>query len=147
MRINRALLRVSVVLVPSDSPSALERVVRWIPPLLIAIAIYLGSSLPPGEVPGRLLVIHDKVAHFIEYYVLAGALVPAVRASWRSQGSMIAVAAAVLAATLFGVTDELHQLFVPGRDASAYDLLADAVGAFCGAGTTAWLTLRIRGGE
>jgi VanZ family protein len=38
------------------------------------------------------------------------------------------VVAAVLIATLFGITDEFHQSFV-GRDATASDWLADTVGA------------------
>jgi VanZ family protein len=35
-----------------------------------------------------------------------------------------------LAVILWGVSDEIHQYFVPGRDSSVRDLLADAVG-FC----------------
>jgi len=33
----------------------------------------------------------------------------------------------------YGITDELHQYFVPGRTASAFDLLVDAAGAFLAA--------------
>jgi VanZ family protein len=43
--------------------------------------------------------------------------------TWRT-----AVLAASLA-TLYGVTDEIHQHFVPPRQAEAFDLLADAAGA------------------
>ena len=39
------------------------------------------------------------------------------------------VGLAVLLATLYGVTDEGHQWFVPGRTAEVADLVADAVGA------------------
>ena len=34
---------------------------------------------------------------------------------------------------LYGITDELHQYFVPGRDCSIFDLTADAIGGFSGA--------------
>ena len=33
---------------------------------------------------------------------------------------------------LYGVSDEYHQLFVPGREASAYDLLFDVIGGLGG---------------
>lgn len=40
--------------------------------------------------------------------------------------------AAIVLATLYGVSDEFHQLFVPGRSADPYDVLADGVGATIG---------------
>ena len=35
-------------------------------------------------------------------------------------------------AFLYGLTDEIHQAFVPGRDASALDVMADGTGAMIG---------------
>jgi VanZ family protein len=35
-------------------------------------------------------------------------------------------------AGLYGLSDELHQLFVPGRDCSAFDLFIDLTGSFLG---------------
>ena len=37
--------------------------------------------------------------------------------------------AAVLVATLYGISDEAHQAFVPGRYPDRFDVLADCVGA------------------
>ena len=34
----------------------------------------------------------------------------------------------------YGMTDEFHQMFVPGRTSSIDDLFADTIGAFIGAG-------------
>lgn len=54
-----------------------------------------------------------------EYGVLAALLLRATRKAPLS----------LLIAGLYGVSDEVHQYFVPGRSASAYDALADVLGA------------------
>jgi hypothetical protein len=45
---------------------------------------------------------------------------------------MRAAVTCVLLAVAYGITDEFHQSFVPGRSAELYDLYADAVGAIVG---------------
>src|SRR5688500_43079 len=53
--------------------------------------------------------------------------------SWR------AVAGAIVISTLYGVSDEYHQLFVPGRSFDYFDIVADAIGSVAGAaGAGAW---------
>jgi VanZ family protein len=42
----------------------------------------------------------------------------------------------------YGVLDEVHQLYVPGRWADVYDVVADAIGATI---AMAWLRLRLGG--
>ncbi len=37
-----------------------------------------------------------------------------------------------LSATLYGISDEIHQSFVPFREADVADVIADTIGAFCG---------------
>lgn len=68
---------------------------------------------PPG------LWSFDKVIHMAEYGVLAALL---LRATQKARLSL-------LIAGLYGVSDEVHQYFVPGRSASPYDAIADVVGA------------------
>jgi VanZ family protein len=49
--------------------------------------------------------------------------------------------------TLYGVSDELHQLFVPGRNCDWHDVVADAAGSLLGAALgSALATRRRRGG-
>lgn len=66
----------------------------------------------------------DKVLHLVEYGVLAALL---LRATDKP-------ALSLLIAGLYGVSDEVHQYFVPGRSASVYDAIADVAGAglICG---------------
>ena len=57
---------------------------------------------------------------------VAGALAFALSATARP------VVYAALIAAAYGGTDEVHQMFVPRREPSALDLVADAVGAVAG---------------
>jgi VanZ family protein len=69
----------------------------------------------------------------VEYGILALFCYRAFR--WAT-GAVVARQAAVLAivtASVFGLTDEVHQLFVPFRESSWQDWLADTVGAVIGA--------------
>ena len=45
---------------------------------------------------------------------------------------------AVLLASLYGVSDEVHQAYVPGRSADMLDWVADTVGAGVGVGVAVW---------
>jgi VanZ family protein len=73
-----------------------------------------------------------KLAHATEYAVL-GALL--VRATGRT-GLAIALG------TLYAVSDEIHQTFVPGRMGSPVDVAIDAIGVACG--VVLWQTIRAR---
>ena len=59
---------------------------------------------------------------------------------WRGlRGRRRAALLAAALATAYGVTDEIHQMFVVGRTPSLTDALANALGAFAVAG---WVALR-----
>ena len=74
--------------------------------------------------------IPDVLTHGTAYGTLAFFMARAVGTSaWRSLGSSLLV---VAASTLYGVTDELHQAFVPGRHCDPWDVLKDFGGSLCG---------------
>jgi hypothetical protein len=108
-----------------------------------AWAIFWASSQPNPFpfLPGGLLS-SDKLLHAAAYAVLAGLAVGALART--RLGGLLAAAIAVLLAAAYGATDEWHQSFVPGRDADAADVAADAIGAVAGAGL-GLLILRGRG--
>ena len=59
--------------------------------------------------------------------------------SWR------AILAAVVISSLYGVSDEYHQLFVPGRSFDILDMVADTIGSIVGASALgAWSIIRRR---
>jgi VanZ family protein len=107
----------------------------WGPAIAWAALIFALSAQPSPPGPG--LSPLDKVAHFFAFGVLAALVARALAGSGLRARRAIAVAIAL--STLYGVSDELHQRSVPGRDADVFDLAADAAGACAGA--WAWYAL------
>ena len=104
---------------------------RWLPVVLFAALIFVGSSIPGDHIDPRV-GLHDKILHTCEYATFAFLLARAfgVRRWWW----------AIIAGALFGVSDELHQTFTPHRSGNDLgDMTADLVGSTIGA--TAWLLL------
>jgi len=71
----------------------------------------------------------DKIIHAIAYIPLGLLLYLSLRVSGVRAHLC---ATAFLLACIYGISDEIHQLFVPGRLASYGDVIADAVGALIG---------------
>ena len=108
----------------------------WLPAVLYAGMIFYMSSQshPEEQLPAFVLKdISDKVLHAVEY---AGLAVLCYRAFRWAAGPSVARQALVLAivtASIYGITDEVHQFFVPFRESSWLDWLADTAGAAVGA--------------
>ena len=113
----------------------MKRVVLWGPVALVMALIFTASSMSdPGTPPGGL---SDKASHVIAYAALGASLVRAL-AGGRSAGMTLRrVLQAALFATLYGLSDEIHQSFVPARTPEWLDLLADAAGGLSGAALVA----------
>jgi VanZ family protein len=95
----------------------------WLPVLAWATLIFALSSIPDlGTGLGGWDLALRKLAHAAEYAVL-GALL--VRATGRG-GLAFAIG------SLYAMSDELHQAFVPGRMGSPVDVAIDALGVACG---------------
>lgn len=73
-----------------------------------------------------------KNAHFLAYLVLGVLVINALRRSG-VVGSRIVVLALGFC-VLFAISDEVHQLFVPGRGGQVSDVLIDSAGASVGIG-------------
>ena len=105
----------------------------WLPVVAWAGLIFALSSIPDlGTGLGTWDLVLRKLAHAAEYAVL-GALL--VRATGRA-GLAFAVG------TLYAISDELHQSFVPGRLGSPVDVAIDAVGV--AVGIALWQSVRSR---
>ena len=82
-----------------------------------------GRSLAATDVP-----VSDKLLHVAAYLVLGAFALRATHGGVRELRGGPTVAAFLVTAG-YGVVDELHQFYVPGRIASVGDWIADALGA------------------
>ena len=100
---------------------------------------WLSSISRPPDLPGG---VSDKGAHGLLYFGLGVLLVRARAGGWRRPVTLGIAAAAIVVATLYGISDEIHQYFVPLRQMEVRDILADAIGASLAASALyAWSSL------
>jgi len=97
----------------------------WAPVAGFMGLLFLSSSRSTYIGAGR---VSDKLLHTLAYLVLGVLLQRAAHGGFRGLRAGPAIAA-VLVTAAYGLTDELHQIYVPGRIASVTDWLADVVGA------------------
>ena len=81
------------------------------------------------------------LAHLMAFAVLGAALLFALCDAVRPSARNVLVAFTI--AVLFGLSDEIHQAFVPDRTGQLQDLVVDTIGAAIGV-AAAWSWLRWR---
>ncbi len=99
------------------------------PMLLVMGAIFLLSHQPDDSFDLPSFPGADKLAHLIIYGTLAAAIIFAFAPETRQKKRWPLVGMVILIATLYGVSDEIHQSFIPGRSPDIIDVLADLAGA------------------
>ncbi|MFH1782294.1 MAG: VanZ family protein [Candidatus Omnitrophota bacterium] len=103
----------------------------WVPFYAYAALIFYLSSLskvlPEIDIPS-----FDKFLHVIEYGVFG---ILAIRAFKNSKKAILKKhfgSIAILVSILYGISDEAHQAFVPGRYFSYLDMVFDTIGSIMG---------------
>ena len=104
---------------------------HWGPAIAAMLAIFFVSG--QQKIPDLPAGFSNHTGHLVAYAGLAVLLVRALAAARWSGVTASAARVAILIAALYGITDELHQKFVPGRTATVSDWIADLAGAILGA--------------
>lgn len=95
------------------------------------ILLLIATSIPSQALPE--LLGSDKVKHFLAYagltVLLTATLLVQDKNIFFKKNAFIS---AVLVVIVYGFLDEMHQLFIPGRDAEFLDWVADFGGALTG---------------
>ena len=101
---------------------------RWVPALCWALTIFVLSSVPDLRIapePTIDLVVR-KIGHAAVFSILAILIHFALRGRPRRE------LLSWVAASVYAVTDELHQALVPGRGPSPADVALDVLGVTAG---------------
>jgi VanZ family protein len=106
----------------------LKQNLKWIklhgPWIIYMIMITVESSMSDLTVPDLGISFTDKIIHFGLYGLLGWLLAR----GFNLADSKYPVLLPIVIGMVFAVSDELHQAFVPGRDADVFDVMADFLG-------------------
>jgi VanZ family protein len=132
-----------------------DALIRWLPLLLWMGVIFFLSSrsnpyllLPSGvnEKADQTLaqlsrqagighqVVLGEVSHAAAYILLGGLMFRSLRSHWPARRLGVVAAWAAAGSILYALSDETHQLFVPGRAFQLEDLALDLSGILIGLG-------------
>lgn len=122
---------------------------RWLPAIVWACFIFFMSAHSGGDLSSGMFgsvretlkaAIDSMIGYqddpvsplcrFLEYLILGLLVAFALKGQMRSSHAFLL---AVALASVYGVTDEIHQLFVPGRFCGPADWATDTCGAILGA--------------
>ena len=103
----------------------------WLPPIAACLAIFMQSSYPgPERMPNVPFL--DKLLHFGAYALLGILFFRAFETLPLRDNHNLLIFISIASATVYGISDEVHQYFVPHRHADILDGVANAIGSICG---------------
>ena len=101
--------------------------------------IFWLSSKP--SLPAPMLFPHqDKIYHMGAYFIMA-VLAWRFFKDYLTKQNIIIISSLIFC-SVYGISDEWHQSFVPGRDASVLDWVADTIGAVIALSFITWFQKR-----
>jgi len=101
----------------------------YAPLILYWIILFIATTLPAAQIPKT--GINDKIEHLLGYFMLTFLLSNALFFQNKNKtGKRFPIIAALVIAAFYGMVDEGHQYFIPGRLCDFYDWTADVTGAF-----------------
>ena len=109
--------------------------------LAYAYLIFAASSEDTSSITIPRYV--DKLIHFVEFGILCLAICWSLSSARIGSKNIYKLILAIGIASLYGMSDEFHQLFTPNRSVDIFDWLADTAGAV--AAGFLWQTLVYKG--
>jgi VanZ family protein len=114
-----------------------------LPAIVWALFIFFASSVPSGKLPKFFHYVNDKLIHtvvFLVFGLLVYRALQPIGSRNKFNWSRICISVAVV--VLYGITDEFHQHFVPGRTVDIMDAFADTLGGILSAFVVYFASIR-----
>ena len=109
-----------------------HKLLIWAPSFVWALVVLFLSVMPCNDLPKLTIKHFDKVIHFVEYLIFALLVMRGLDTHREGISGKQALLFTLIIAGLYGILMELFQLFVPGREPSLGDWVADLGGAVVG---------------
>ncbi len=106
-----------------------NKIIRLVPMTVIMGTIFFLSHQPGDSLYMPPILWFDKIAHMAVYAVLAVTVLYAFQPRLRHERAVRVILLTMGVCIFYGIGDEFHQSFIPGRFASIFDVAADTLGA------------------
>ena len=105
-----------------------HKIIFILPAIIVTLLIFIFSnqSHPPFIDLG--FQWNDKVWHLLAYFAYGITLIFFLLGNFENIKIKRAILYILIFGAIFGVTDEIHQSLIPGRDAEIFDWVADCLG-------------------
>ena len=117
-----------------------KKKILYLPLALYWIIIFILTSLPGNSIPKMILGFSDKAKHLGAYLVLSFLLNFALH--FQKKYKLInkySASSTFMIIFFYGLLDEIHQIFVPGRYFEWLDFLSDLIGGLIGILLSRWI--------
>ncbi|MBM9616205.1 VanZ family protein [Desulfobulbus rhabdoformis] len=102
-------------------------ILRMVPLFMVMGGIFYLSHQPGSTLHLPEFYSSDKLLHMLAYAILGGAYLLGLKPFWRERFPFV-VGSTLVLCLVYGLLDEYHQSFIPGRSVSGGDVAADFLG-------------------
>ncbi len=99
-----------------------------IPSIIIALIIFIVSSQSTIRIPNIGIDFLDKILHAVGYFFFGASVIIMSLVNFPTVNKRKKIIIVMIIGMVYAFSDEIHQSFVPGRDADILDWLADVIG-------------------
>ena len=103
----------------------------YVPLIVYWIMLFIATTLPVSSLPS--VDVSDKLKHFGAFFGLSVLL--SLTLIYQNKVLLLKkyfLVAALITSSVYGLLDEIHQSFIPGRNSEFLDWFADSLGAVAG---------------
>lgn len=116
---------------------------KMVPMLIVLGTIFFLSHQPADSISLPAFPGSDKIAHMMAYSFLGWSMLFSIPPRhWKRRGEKLVYSLVLFLVVLYGISDEFHQSFIPGRQPDLFDIVADMAGGIVA--ISSWMVWKCR---